>query len=168
MKHAFRLLSCVAAVAFPSACWAQAEPADGKSPGLRDLYTTTVSSPVWERWLSAALGIVVSAQPATAAFNVKCTETTTYSIGISDGGGRRRNDGCAENDCGGTSSDTLTYSLYQDSSHGTLWGDDEGERMTDREGTGGAQSYTVYGLIPAQDMPPPDSYSDTVTIMVRF
>ena len=35
-------------------------------------------------------------------------------------------------------------------------------------GTGAAQSYTVYGLVPPQAAPRPGSYSDTVTATITF
>ena len=157
----------LAAIALPSVCWAQADPATGDLQVSASVYDHCIVSSV-ETLAFGSLGIVLSAQPATAAFAVKCTDTTTYSIGIDDGNGDGATTAARKMTAGGTSSDTLTYSLYQDSSHGTIWGDDEGERMTDREGTGAAQLYTVYGLIPVQDMPSPGSYSDTATITVRF
>lgn len=70
--------------------------------------------------------------------------------------------------------DTLSYNLYTNSGHTTVWGD----------GTGGTgfQSvnclpllclglpnvFTVYGRIPAQQNVPAGTYSDTITVTVSF
>jgi spore coat protein U-like protein len=66
--------------------------------------------------------------------------------------------------------ETLSYNLFRDGGHGTIWGD----------GTGGTQAYTallvallpvtltIYGQIPAGLNVPAGSYSDTVVATIIF
>jgi len=35
-------------------------------------------------------------------------------------------------------------------------------------GTGSSQSFTVYGRIPTQTTPSPDTYTDTITVTVTY
>jgi spore coat protein U-like protein len=63
---------------------------------------------------------------------------------------------------------TLTYSLYQDSGHATVWGNTIGTNTVTGTGTGIAQTLTVYGQIPATQYAAPGAYTDTVNVTLTY
>jgi spore coat protein U-like protein len=63
--------------------------------------------------------------------------------------------------------DTLSYSLYSDSTRAANW-DDTGT-LPGGSGNGAGQTYTVYGRIPSgQTTAKPQAYSDTITATINF
>lgn len=62
-------------------------------------------------------------------------------------------------------SDYLSYQLYTDSGHTTVWDNTTGAGVT---GTGAAVSTTVYGLVTKGQNVKSGSYSDTVVATVTF
>jgi spore coat protein U-like protein len=64
--------------------------------------------------------------------------------------------------------DSVTYALYRDAARTLAWGNTSGVDSLSGTGTGGAQSLTIYGRVPAQAVPPPGLYSDTVVITVEY
>lgn len=106
---------------------------------------------------------------STGSVSVTCTSGAPTNITLGQGanaaGGssdavplRRMNDGGSNN---------LAYSLHQDVSHATTWGNTSGTGVT---GTGNAslQTLTVYGRVAAGLTPIPGSYTDTVVATVTF
>jgi spore coat protein U-like protein len=61
----------------------------------------------------------------------------------------------------------LSYFLYQDSGHSTVWGNTAGTGKDDT-GDGTAKALTVYGVIPKNQNLPASSYTDTVVATVTF
>jgi len=106
-------------------------------------------------------GLLNSNVDATATFNVRCNENLSYNIALDDG----------QNASGGSSRMTdgnghyVTYELYQDSNHSTLW---DATNTVASTGTGVDQTFTIYGRVPPQSTPPVGNYSDTVTITVTY
>jgi len=110
-------------------------------------------------------GILTSDVDASASFNVQCTDTTTYNIGLNAGstaGGtvstRLMTDG----------SDTVAYQLFSDAGRTTNWGNTPSVDTVAGTGNGAEQTLTVYGRIPVQDAPAPSTYTDTVTVTVTY
>jgi spore coat protein U-like protein len=110
------------------------------------------------------------AQPllATSSVTVQCTQGAGYYIEL-DGGST----------VGGTlvqrkleragSADTVDYQLYTNSQRTSIWGDGtRGTRRLAIVANGLQQTFTVYGLVPAQQSKPAGKYSDTVTATVSF
>jgi spore coat protein U-like protein len=63
----------------------------------------------------------------------------------------------------------LSYSLYQNSTRTTNWGNTVGTDTVSGTGTGSAQSLNVYGRIPAsQNSVVPGNYADTITATVTY
>jgi len=67
--------------------------------------------------------------------------------------------------------DVLTYNLYTDSNHMTVWGD--GNDGTVAQGWAGILSlgstdYTVYGLVTTGQYPASGSYTDSIMVTVKF
>ena len=59
----------------------------------------------------------------------------------------------------------LSYEIYTDSGHSTVWNATNSIPLTT---TGVSQSVTIYGYIPAGNVQPAGSYSDTVTITATY
>jgi spore coat protein U-like protein len=64
---------------------------------------------------------------------------------------------------------TLNYNLYTSSSHSSIWGDGiTGGSTVAGSGTGALQTYTVYGLIPNNQVIAQGVFSDTITVSVNY
>ncbi len=106
---------------------------------------------------------------ATGTVTVSCTTGATGTITLGQGA----NPGTGSTDAaparqlkdGGT--DVLAYTLYQDSSHQTVWGNTSGTGVAST-GTGSAVAVPVYGRIAAGLNAPVGNYSDTVLATVTF
>lgn len=112
-----------------------------------------------------------SALTTTSTVSVTCTNTTPYNVGLSAGTGSgstvaaRTLSGAAT---GNTA--TVSYGLYQDSGHATVWGTTQGTNTVAGTGNGSAQAYTVYGQVPTSTgaIPQPDTYTSVITATVYF
>jgi spore coat protein U-like protein len=65
----------------------------------------------------------------------------------------------------GPSGATLNYTIYQNSTHTTIWGNTVGTNTVSITGTG-SKTTTAYGLMAANQAPTPGTYTDTITISV--
>jgi spore coat protein U-like protein len=104
---------------------------------------------------------------ATSTVSVTCTTDAAYDLALDEGENqsattRRMTDG----------TDFVSYRLYNDAGHTTLWGDDTTFGSVNAGiGSGVEQDVTVYGRVEAADnatTPPAGNYSDTVTVTVTF
>lgn len=99
----------------------------------------------------------------TSTFDVQCTNTTPFDIGLDQGlnfsGSRRMDDG------GGN---FVSYALYSNAGRTTAWGDTIPTDTVADTGDGTTNTYTVYGRVPVQTTPAPGAYVDTVTIEVTY
>ncbi len=104
---------------------------------------------------------------AQGGFDVTCTSGTTWAAAADKGAGTTATITTRELSDG---TNTLTYSLYTDSSHTTLWGDGTTGQTIGGTGTGTAQANPVYGLITAGQtgVPAGSSFTDTVNITVTY
>ena len=64
----------------------------------------------------------------------------------------------------------LQYNLYKDSAHTQIWGNGTSGTVTN---TGSAVAsvalkFTVYGQVPAQALPAPGSYTDSITVTLTY
>ena len=107
-----------------------------------------------------------SAIKANGGVSVSCTNTTSYNIGLDQGGGS----GASVNSRSmtGSSSATVAYALYQDSALTKNWGKTSGTDTVTGTGSGGAQSLIVYGQVAPQASPAPGSYADVVNVTVSY
>lgn len=113
-----------------------------------------------------ASGVLSAAVAATSEIIVQCTSGTTYNVGLNAGLGAGAT--VAARLMTGPASATVTYSLYTDVAHTDVWGNTIGTDTVSGTGTGAAQTYTVYGQVPAQSTPAAGTYSDTVTVTVTY
>ena len=49
-----------------------------------------------------------------------------------------------------------------------MWGNTVGTNTIAGTGSGGSQSYTVYGRVPPQTTPAAATYTDTITVTVTY
>ncbi len=114
------------------------------------------------------VGALTTAVEATSDITVKCTNGTTYDVGL-DAGATTGATVTARQMEGATATvEFLDYSLYSDSGRTTNWGDTVDTDTVAGTGTGASVVHTVYGRIPAQDAPKVDTYSDTITVTVTY
>jgi spore coat protein U-like protein len=108
-----------------------------------------------------------TAQTASNKIGITCTNGVKYSVGLSLGSN------------GGTDATTrymsnpaaapkIRYGIFQDAAHALGWGNAPGIDTEAGSGTGLTQSYSAYGLMPAQATPTSGSYSDIVVVTVNY
>jgi spore coat protein U domain-containing protein, fimbrial subunit CupE1/2/3/6 len=101
----------------------------------------------------------------TGTVSVACTKGTTATVGLglgsnASGSTRRMSDG------GGN---FLTYELYQDSGHTTVWGNAGAGLLSPAAAPSKAtRNFTVYGQVASNQDVLAGSYSDTVVATVNF
>lgn len=106
-----------------------------------------------------------TARSALTNVVVRCTSSTSYRINLTPS----NNDGAGKGNMkllsGGT--DSVGYSLYQDSSRTLPWGNLPANSVSG-SGTGTERTFSVYGLVPANLNATPGDYSDSVQITVTY
>ena len=107
-------------------------------------------------------GAVNSAQ---STVTVTCTNTTTYTVGLSAGLAsgatvttRQMQNGTA----------LLSYGLFSNATWTTNWGNTSATNWVSGTGNGAAQPLTVYGQIASGLYVTPGSYTDTITATVTY
>ena len=99
----------------------------------------------------------------TTTVTVNCTKNKPYSISLSSGSGTF-GARTLKSTVG-----ALTYNLFLDSTHLTIWGDgSSGTGTFSGAGTGVAIATPVYGRIPARQNVRVGSYSDVITVTVTY
>lgn len=95
---------------------------------------------------------------------MNCTARTAWQLGLDAGqhavGGARR-----MMRSGGP---TIAYELYRDGARSLPWGQTLNSDTLVGTGTGSAQSFDVYGRVPAQAPVPSGEYADVVTVTVTY
>jgi len=112
-------------------------------------------------------GVLSAAVRVNTTLNVTCSNSTPYNIGLSAGTGAGSSATTRYLSGTGANTATVQYNLYQ-SNGGAQWGNTQGSDTVSGTGNGQAQNLTVYGEIPAQTTPAPDTYKSTVTATVFF
>ena len=115
-------------------------------------------------------GVLATAINQQTTVAVTCTNTTPYNVGL-DGGtvtGSTVTSRLMAGTATGNTGTTVGFQLYQDAGHTTLWGNTQGTNTVSGTGSGSAQPLVVYGQVPAQTTPKPDTYQTTVTATVYF
>ena len=115
----------------------------------------------------AARGVLSTALSATSNINVICTNTTPYNLGLNAGTGAGSSGTTRYMSGTGSNTGTVRFHLFQ-ALGTTPWGDTQGTNTQGGTGNGTQQTLTVFGEIPAQNAPTPDSYKSTITATVYF
>ena len=98
---------------------------------------------------------------------VTCTNNTPFNVSLN--GGTTTGGTIAARKLAGPDGADLSYNLYTDSGHNTVWGDGTTGSVVSGTGTGSAVNETVYGAVPAdQSGAVAGAYSDTVTVSVEY
>lgn len=115
-------------------------------------------------------GLLNAATTGTSTLSVTCSNTTPYNIGLNAGSttGSTATARLLAGTTTGNTTTTVSYRLMQDAALTTNWGTTQGSDTVAGTGTGSAQSVTIYGQVPTQTTPAPDSYQSTVTATVYF
>ncbi|MDH4105140.1 MAG: spore coat protein U domain-containing protein, partial [Gammaproteobacteria bacterium] len=112
-----------------------------------------------------------AAKAGTSDISVRCSAGTTYTVGLSAGGGT-----FTQRLLSGSGTNKLQYNLYTSLAGTTVWGDGTGGTgMLGGTGTGmasgSATNLTVFGQLPDNAFnqgAPSGSYNDTITVTVTY
>jgi spore coat protein U-like protein len=110
-------------------------------------------------------GVLRTVLDASSSITVTCTNAAPYTVAL--GGGLSGATNPAQRKLSQASA-TITYGLYQDSGRAVPWGDSVGVNTMAETGSGLAQTFTIYGRVPAQNTPAPGTYSDTVVMTISY
>lgn len=107
-----------------------------------------------------------TATSGTTNLTVTCTNGTTYTVGLDEGVGSGAT--VAQRKMSAGTATDMNYSLYTDAAHTSVWGETIGTNTVAGTGSGGAQSLTIYGMIPAQQTVQPGVFADTITVTLTY
>ena len=110
-------------------------------------------------------GVLSANVDATSTIQVQCTNTAPYNIGLDAGIGTGAT---VSNRLMTSGATTISYAMYSNAGRTTNWGNTVGTDTVAGTGNGAAQSYTVYGRVPAQTTPALGTYTDTITVTVTY
>lgn len=107
----------------------------------------------------------LGASRSTATLTARCPAGTTFALGMSRGthaSGTQRQVCNSDGQC-------LRYGLWQDPSATRIWGDQSsGDALNVSNTNGGTQSYTLYGVVPAQPLTGTGEFSDDVIVTLTY
>jgi spore coat protein U-like protein len=112
-------------------------------------------------------GVLATNVSVNTTLQVTCTNTTPYNIGLSAGTGAGSTTAARLMAGTGGNTSTVAFNLYQ-AAGTTNWGNTQGTDTKSGVGSGVAVTHTVYGVVPAQATPQPDTYKSTITATVYF
>ncbi|MDN7673898.1 spore coat U domain-containing protein [Burkholderia oklahomensis] len=115
-------------------------------------------------------GVLATAVNQQTTLSVTCSNSTPYNVGLDAGSvpGSAVSSRLLAGTATGNTSTTVGFQLYQDSSHATVWGNTVDTDTVSGTGNGSAQTLNVYGQVPAQTTPQPDTYQSTITATITF
>jgi spore coat protein U-like protein len=111
-------------------------------------------------------GIWTSAVDASATFDVQCTNSTPYDVGLDLGANETGTTRRMVH--GSDATQFVNYELYSNAGRTTVWGDTVDTDTVDGTGNGTNQTMTVYGRVPVQTVSKPGAYSDTITVTITY
>jgi len=109
------------------------------------------------------IGLSLSAQ---SQITVNCTNTAQWNVGLNAGTAPSAT--VTTRQMTGPPPFFLSYSLSSDPAHTINWGNTVGTDTESGTGTGGAQTITVYGRVPASQPAGPGGYRDTIIGTITF
>jgi len=106
----------------------------------------------------------------SSTLSVTCSNTTPYNVGLDAGtvSGSSIATRLMAGTAAGNTATTMQFQLYSDSGHLTTWGNTVGTNTVSGTGNGSAQTINVYGQVPVQTSPKPDTYQTTITATVTY
>lgn len=118
----------------------------------------------------SGVGLLTVAVSGSTTLSVTCSNTTPYNVAL-DGGTVSTSTVTSRLMAGtaaGNTSTTLGFQLYSNSGLTTVWGNTQGTNTVSGVGSGAAQTLNVYGQVPVQTTPKPDTYQTTITATVSY
>jgi spore coat protein U-like protein len=112
-------------------------------------------------------GVLDTAVSVNTTLNVTCTNTTPYNVGLNAGNGTGSTTSARLMSGTGANTSTVNFNLNMTAGGGN-WGNTQGTDTKSGVGSGVVQNLTVYGVVPAQATPQPDTYKSTITATVYF
>jgi spore coat protein U-like protein len=112
-------------------------------------------------------GVLDTAVSVNSSLQITCTNTTPYNVGLSAGSGSGSSVAARVMSGTGANTSTVNFNLNMTAGGGN-WGNTQGTDTKSGTGTGSVQNLTVYGVVPAQATPQPDTYKSTITATVYF
>lgn len=103
---------------------------------------------------------------STSTISVTCTNTTPYHIELNPGSTTGAT--VTTRQMTGPGGALLNYGLFSDAGYSVNWGQTDGTDDLSEAGTGSAQTFTVYGQVPAGQYLAPGYYSDNVTATINY
>jgi spore coat protein U-like protein len=118
----------------------------------------------------SGVGLLTAAVSGSSTVSVTCSNTTPYNVSL-DGGtvsGSTVTSRLMAGTAAGNTGTTLGFQLYSNSGLTTVWGNTIGTNTVSGTGNGTAQTINVYGQVPVQTTPKPDTYQTTITATVSY
>lgn len=116
-------------------------------------------------------GAITPAETGEASANGSVTATCSKGLPVSIAISAGNSGTFAQRTMGGTggNTDKLAYNLYTMSNNGSVWGDKtEGTSTIGMNGTGIAQTKTIYGILALNQYLKPDTYTDNLTVTLSY
>jgi spore coat protein U-like protein len=110
-------------------------------------------------------GVLTTNIDAQGTLSIQCTSNLPYAVSLNGGNSGATNPTQRKMKSG---TPTITYGLYQDSARTQAWGSTTGVDTVSGTGTGLTQNLNVYGRVPPQTTPKPNTYSDTIIATVTY
>ena len=111
------------------------------------------------------VGVLQGATDGASTLAVTCALSTPYTIGL-NGGNALASDPTQRKMANGA--EQVVYGLYRDTARAQPWGNTAGVNTAAGSGSGTAQTFSVYGRMPAQSTPSPGTYTDTIVVTVTY
>lgn len=109
-------------------------------------------------------GAITTPVDSSISLQAECSSQLPYTVALGDGlhasGAQRR-----MRSAGG---EVVDYGLFQDVARSQRWGDGTPEPVRQGTGSGGQQTLTIYGRVPAGQTVPSGTYKDTVTATITY
>lgn len=102
---------------------------------------------------------------ATNTVTVTCTSGASYDVGLDAGTGTGATVASRKMSFG---TNVLNYTLYQDATRTTVWGNTVGTDTVNATATAGSNIHTVYGRVPSGQNVPAGAYTDNITVTVTY
>jgi spore coat protein U-like protein len=113
-------------------------------------------------------GALVADVDDEADLSITCTPGTSYTVGLDAGANAGTPGDVDTRRMKNGTSNFAEYQLYLANDRTTAWGETAGVDTVSATGTGSAQTFPVYGRVPAQTTPSAGLYQDTVTVTMTF
>ena len=110
-------------------------------------------------------GVLVNNIDETTTFQVQCTNTVPYAVGLSAGNGSGATTTIRKMTAGGS---TIDYRMFSDPARTVNWGDSFGADTINGIGNGAPQALTIYGRVVPQTTPVAATYTDVVQITIDY